>query len=167
MVGGRLQIHCNDLSPGEFVYKLNGRSIVKHIWLLALVSFGCSQAESPKTTISEFDEASFGGVWHQAKLRGVSFRAIGQEPGWLLEIMDGSEILLVTGYGQTETSYPYVEPDVFPEERRTRFFISDHDVEIIIEGKACRDSMSGEEFAVTVTVTVGEDRLSGCGRALY
>jgi len=40
-------------------------------------------------------------------------------------------------------------------------------VEIIIEGKVCRDSMSGGEFAVTVTVAVGEDRLSGCGRALY
>ena len=108
-----------------------------------------------------------GSVWHKAKLHGVSFRAIGQEPGWLLEITDGSEILLVTDYGQSKTSYPYVEPDVFPEERRTRFSVSDHDVQIIIEGKACRDSMSGEEFAVTVTVTIGEVRLTGCGRALY
>ena len=92
----------------------DGPSMVKPIWLLALVLCGCTQVESP--------EASFGGVWHQAKLRGVSFRAIGQEPGWLLEITDGSEILLVTDYGQTKTSYPYVEPDVFEEERRTRFF---------------------------------------------
>ena len=133
--------------------------MVKPIWLLALVLCGCTQAESP--------EASFGGVWHQAKLRGVSFRAIGQEPGWLLEITDGSEILLVTDYGQTKTSYPYVEPDVFEEERRTRFFLGDHDMEIIIEGKSCHDSMSGEEFTVTVTATVGENRMSGCGRALY
>lgn len=140
---------------------------MKHIWLIVLVLCGCTQAEPPDTNTPEIDEASFGGVWHQAKLRGVSFRAIGQEPGWLLEIMDGSEILLVTDTGQTKVSYPYVEPDVFQEQRRTRFLISDHDVEIIIEGKACRDSMSGEEFAVTVTVTVGEVRLSGCGRALY
>ena len=141
--------------------------MVKYIGLLALVLCGCTQAELPETSAPEIDEASFGGVWHKAKLRGVSFRAIGQEPGWLLEITDGSEILLVTDYGQTKTSYPYVEPDVFPEERRTRFFVSHHDVEIIIEGIACRDTMSGEEFAVTVTVAVGEDRLSGCGRALY
>jgi putative lipoprotein len=141
--------------------------MVKHIWPLALVLWGCTQVVSPETKTPEFDETSFGGVWHKAKLRGVSFRAIGQEPGWLLEISDGNEILLVTDYGQTRTSYPYVEPDVFPEERRTRFFVNHHDVEIIIEGIACRDSMSGEEFAVTVTVAVGEDRLSGCGRALY
>jgi putative lipoprotein len=141
--------------------------MMKHIWLFVLVSCSCTQVESPETTTPEFDEASFGGVWHQAKLRGVSFRAIGQEPGWLLEIADGSEILLVTDTGQTKTSYPYVEPNVFPEERRTRFFISDYAVEIIIEGKACRDSMSGEKFAVTVTVTIGEDHLSGCGRVLY
>jgi len=145
----------------------NGPPMVKHIWLLVLLFCGCTQVESPETTTPEFDEASFGGVWHKAKLRGVSFRAIGQEPGWLLEISDGNEILLVTNSGRTKTSYPYVEPDVFPDERRTRFFVSDHDVEIIIEGKACHDSMSGEEFAVTVTVTVGEDHLSGCGRALY
>ena len=141
--------------------------MVKQQWLLALVLCGCTQAESPKAIAPEIDEGSFGGVWHQAKLRGVSFRAIGQEPGWLLEITGEAEILLVTGYGQTETSYPYVEPEVFPEERRTRFFISDHELEIIIDGKACRDSMSGEEFAVTVTIAVGEDHLSGCGRALY
>ena len=77
----------------------NGLSIMKHIWLLALVLCGCTQAESPKTTAPPIDEASIGGVWHEAKLRGVLFRAIGQEPGWLLEITDGSEILLVTGYG--------------------------------------------------------------------
>lgn len=33
-------------------------------------------------------------VWHAAKLRGVSFRAIGQEPGWLLEISNGEKIYL-------------------------------------------------------------------------
>jgi uncharacterized membrane protein len=141
--------------------------MVKHIWLLALILCGCTQAESPEAIAPGVDEASFGGVWHQAKLRGVSFRAIGQEPGWLLEITDGSEILLVTDYGQTKTSYPYVEADVFEEERRTRFFLGDHDMEIIIEGKLCHDSMSGEEFTVTVTATVGENRMSGCGRALY
>ena len=52
-------------------------------------------------------------VWHAAKLRGVAFRAIGQEPGWLLEMSTGDKILLVTDYGQTRIEYAYVEPEVF------------------------------------------------------
>ena len=112
-----------------------------------------------------FDEWSINDVWHQAKLRGVAFRAVGQEPGWLLEITNGSAILLVLDYGQSSTAYAYVEPEVYPELRKTRYLTGD--VEVLIEGKDCRDSMSGEEFAVTVTITVKDRRLTGCGRALH
>jgi hypothetical protein len=52
-------------------------------------------------------------VWHAAKLRGVAFRAIGQEPGWLLEMTPGEKILLVTNTGQTRTEYPMLSPRFF------------------------------------------------------
>ena len=71
------------------------------------------------TTPAVADEASTNNVWQKAKLRGVSFRAIGQEPGWLLEITNGKEILLVTDYGQNRVSLPYVEPVVDQAARRT------------------------------------------------
>ena len=71
--------------------------------------------------------------------RGVSFGAIGQEPAWLLEIITGTEILLVTDYGDTRTAYPYVEPEVDQEHRRTHYVTGDGDVEILIEGKECSD----------------------------
>ena len=111
------------------------------------------------------DEASIDSVWHKARLRGVSFRAIGQEPGWLLEITDGVEILLVTDYGSTRDSYPYVEPVVFQQERRTQFIVGE--IEIELRGESCTDSMSGEAFAVAVTVRQAGRTLTGCGRALY
>lgn len=36
--------------------------------------------------------------WEEAKLRGVGFRAVGDEPGWWLEIEPGKRILFLTDY---------------------------------------------------------------------
>jgi uncharacterized membrane protein len=106
-------------------------------------------------------------VWHQAKLRGVAFRAIGQEPGWLLEITNGEEILLVTDYGSARTNMPYVEPVVYQEERRTQYVLESYNTVVEIRGEPCTDTMSGESFEVTVTITIKERKLHGCGRALF
>ena len=43
----------------------------------------------------------------------------------------------------------------------------DSETGIIIEGKPCTDSMSGESFQTTVTLRLGEQTLEGCGRALF
>ena len=137
------------------------------ISLIALAIASCSPTERIDSEPAPFDEWSIDNVWHKAKLKGVSFRAIGQEPGWLLEITTGTELLLVTDYGETRTAYPYVEPEVEPEQRRTRYVTGDGDFVVRIEGKDCTDVMSGEQFSVTVTVELGERQLSGCGRALH
>jgi uncharacterized membrane protein len=113
------------------------------------------------------DETAINNVWHQAKLRGVAFRAIGQEPGWLLEITNGEEILLVTDYGETRTSMPYVEPVVYQDERRTQYVLDAYDTIVEIRGVPCHDSMSGEEFEVSVTIKRKDRELQGCGRALF
>jgi len=116
---------------------------------------------------AEQDESVISDVWHKAKLRGVAFRAIGQEPGWLLEITNGSEILLETDYGQQRSSMPYVEPIVFQEERRSQFVLEEFDTLIEIRGERCTDSMSGEEFESSVTVVIADETLQGCGRAFF
>jgi len=113
------------------------------------------------------DETAIDDVWHKAKLRGVAFRAIGQEPGWLLEITNGEEILLVTDYGQMRTSMPYVEPVVYQEERRTQYVVDAFDTIVEIRGENCTDTMSGESFEVSVTLFLADKELKGCGRALF
>jgi putative lipoprotein len=135
--------------------------------IAAVLLSGCGEPEPATAPAAGIDEASTDNVWQKAKLRGVSFRAVGQEPGWLLEITNGKEILLVTDYGQSRTSLPYVEPAVFPEERRTVFSIEAGETTIEIRGETCRDSMSGEEFEVTVVVKRPDRELRGCGRALH
>ena len=113
------------------------------------------------------DEELIDNVWHRAKLRGVAFRAVGQEPGWLLEITNGEQILLVLDYGQTRVELPYVEPVVHESERRTEFILTDHDAVVEIRGERCADTMSGEQFETSVRVTVDGRQLEGCGRALF
>jgi uncharacterized membrane protein len=137
------------------------------IGTLVLFVAACDETQRMSEPEQVFDESSINSVWHKAKLRGVAFRAVGQEPGWLLEITNGSEILLVTDYGKHRTSYPYVEPIVHQEERRTEFITGDDGTIVEIRGVPCRDSMSGEEFEVSVTIKQTDRELQGCGRALF
>lgn len=129
---------------------------------LAIVS-GCSRAPDQEQST----EPAAPDVWHAAKLRGVAFRAIGQEPGWLLEITNGEEILLVTDYGSTRTSMPYVGPVVHQEERRTQYILDSYNTVVEIRGVRCTDTMSGQEFEVSVTIFQTDRELHGCGRALF
>ncbi len=145
----------------------NQRSPITTIVMMLLMASACvAQGGSPEADKS-FDEESIDNVWHKAKLRGVAFRAIGQEPGWLLEIVNGEEILLITDYGQTRNSYPYVEPVVYQEERRTQYVLESYGVTVEIRGQRCTDVMSGEVFEVSVSIIMTDKRLEGCGRALF
>ncbi len=133
---------------------------------MVVVSACGAQEEASEDPVVREQELAKKDVWHAAKLRGVAFRAIGQEPGWLLEIKNGEEILVVTDYGQNKNSYSYVEPQEDKAARQTLFQI-DADTSVLIEGKPCSDTMSGEKFQTTVTVKTAGKTLKGCGRALF
>jgi putative lipoprotein len=130
------------------------------LFILSLSVHAGSEAESE-------EEIAARNVWHAAKLRGVAFRAIGQEPGWLLEMTTGEKILLVTNTGQTRTEYPYVEPEVFQDQRKSVFSVKQDELIVTIEGVNCTDIMSGEKFEVSVFIEFNGKALKGCGRALY
>lgn len=99
-----------------------------------------------------------------------SFRAIGQEPGWLAEVArgDAPAIRLLLDYGERRLSL----------QRSTRFG-GDGDltfghrgtaegtvVELRIHRETCHDTMSGEAFETRVELRVGEERFVGCGMFL-
>jgi putative lipoprotein len=104
-------------------------------------------------------------VWEKAKLDGADFRAVGNEPGWNLEILAGSRMVLVADYGAARVERPLPQPVIDRQARITRWDAGQLSVEVI--GRPCRDSMSGESFEATVVVTWGERTLRGCGRALH
>ena len=108
-------------------------------------------------------------IWEHAKLNGVDFRAIGNEPGWYMEISNKRDILLVTDYGQRTYWFPSSVIKSEPHSRIAIYSASNDDsiIEVVIKGDPCRDSMSGEAFAATVSVVVDDRRYTGCGKALH
>jgi uncharacterized membrane protein len=134
---------------------------------LLILTLICFPAQAESISRETEEQIAKRDVWHAAKLRGVSFRAVGQEPGWLLEITDGVQIYLVTEYGRNKTNYPYVKPETHPDERWTVFRVKDRNFELTIKGIQCADVMSGVKFEVSVFITVDKKKLKGCGRALY
>jgi membrane-bound inhibitor of C-type lysozyme len=108
-------------------------------------------------------------IWEHAKLNGVDFRAVGNEPGWSMEIRAGGSISLVTDYGQRQFDFPTPVPLEDRQARTTRYGIEtpNHDLLIILEGRPCTDTMSGDQFETSVTVILDGRKLSGCGRPLH
>lgn len=108
-------------------------------------------------------------IWEDAKLRGVDFRAVGNEPGWHMEISEGLKIVLIDNYGENQYRFTVPEQNSDPD-LRTTIYTADHDgqeFKITIRGERCLDTMSGKSFEAAVTVEFGQRRLDGCGRALY
>ena len=108
-------------------------------------------------------------IWEHAKLNGADYRAIGNEPGWTLEIRNQGSIILITDYGSTQHEFRLPKPEIDKTNRITRYQSkdSDHELILMISGEACLDSMSGEEFSSKATVTLDGKILRGCGRALH
>jgi uncharacterized membrane protein len=104
-------------------------------------------------------------IWERAKLDGADFRAIGNEPGWNLEIQAQTRIVLVTDYGETRVELPLPTP---VEDSANRTAIWDAgDLQLQVIGHPCRDTMSGETFESEAIVTWRGQTLRGCGRALH
>jgi uncharacterized membrane protein len=117
---------------------------------------------------AEYDRPEARAIWDDARERGVHFRAIGQEPGWLLEITEGQQIEFVGDYGEWRVVVPAPPPETPGADDRTYYRVRTeaHTVDVVIEPIECYGTMSGEPFPSTVQVTVDGRSFEGCGRAL-
>lgn len=108
-------------------------------------------------------------IWEHAKLNGVDFRAVGNEPGWYLEIRAADTILFVGDYGNARYEFHAPHPLTEQPARKTIYQTKagDKSLTVIIEGRSCNDSMSGEAFEATVQVQLNQIGHQGCGRALH
>jgi len=106
--------------------------------------------------------------WEDARLRGVRFRAVGNEPGWHLEIEPGRQMALVIDYGANRISTPVPKPATDAAEGRTTYHATTeaHDLLVTIDDRPCQDSMSGEQFPSGASVVLDGRRYVGCGRTL-
>jgi uncharacterized membrane protein len=99
--------------------------------------------------------------------RDSDFRAVGQEPGWLIEIRHGRDMLLITDYGADTAvaPVPRVETDSATG-ARTYHAMGARDLRVLIQPTACIDAMSGEPYETTVTITLDGREYHGCGGPL-
>lgn len=105
--------------------------------------------------------------WQAAKIRGVDFRALGQEPGWYLEITRGKQIRYIGNYGKDTLVTPVPKPQKTQQGQTVYKAQSEgQSLKVVITNEPCTDSMSGFQFPSTVTVTVDGKTYQGCGRAL-
>ncbi len=105
--------------------------------------------------------------WRGVVEAGATFRAIGQEPGWLLDLYPDGRLHLRADYGTLQVYAPVPEPrvegDTMTYETRTD---SNAPLRVEIIDQPCRDGMSGHPFPKTVRVTLDGTSWQGCGMAL-
>lgn len=105
--------------------------------------------------------------WESARAEGVDFRAVGQEPGWLLDIYELDRIRLLWDYGDNLADFPLTEPS-YPQEGATRYETEagGRTLVIVIRRFPCSDAMSGQPYPSTVEVVIDGRTLNGCGRSV-
>jgi uncharacterized membrane protein len=141
-------------APGDILHPDTGR-------------LDTAQAVLPDSQDTFFEGSEH--VWLDARERGVTFRAIGQEPGWLVEISGDRTMRVVTDYGAVEFIIAPVPRAVVDATTRTTTYSAradGSDVQVRIRDVPCADTMSGQRFSATVTLSVNGISHHGCGRTL-
>lgn len=107
-------------------------------------------------------------VWEKAREEGIQFRAVGNEPGWLIEVRDDQKIKFVNDYGALEIKAPVDDLWLGPAGEDKIYYVENDVVQfqVVIMKKSYEDSMSGEKFPYQVRVVFPNKSYVGGGRLL-
>jgi uncharacterized membrane protein len=104
--------------------------------------------------------------WDAAQARGIGFRAIGNEPGWLVEVGRGDapalHAVLDFGSRPLDVARATATPDGFSGQTADGALLT-----LTIQRVVCSDSMSGQDFPASAVLSVGDSTYRGCGRFLH
>ena len=103
----------------------------------------------------------------RAEARGVFFRGVGNEPGWVLDI-GPKWITLTTDYDQRSFRFltPPAATDATSGAKTYAMADGRHELHVTVTPKPCRDDRSGEAFPEAVELVIDGQPLHGCGRPL-
>jgi len=126
-----------------------------------------AQAPQQQEPITAQDALARMPSWEGARAAGVDFRAIGQEPGWILDIYTERRMRLVWDYGESTADFPLTAPTAL-QEGATRYEAAQNGrtLAVTIRRTPCNDGMSGEAYPSTVEVVIDGRTLNGCGRSV-
>ena len=107
-------------------------------------------------------------AWERARLDGVNLRAVGNNPGWYLEITNDKSIVFVTDNNKKRYDFPFVSPELSSAVAKTIYETKKDRQQLIVvtTGQECRDLASGQVYERTVTLKFDGKSYSGCGRVL-
>lgn len=104
--------------------------------------------------------------WEKARLLGIELRALGQEPGWIVDVRPDRWIRYFGDYGETRIAFPPAAPLRDSASITYTTAAGEHALEVIFRRTPCRDAMSGQPFEFTVSLRVDGRTLDGCGSRL-
>jgi membrane-bound inhibitor of C-type lysozyme/uncharacterized membrane protein len=112
------------------------------------------------------DERRADSLREDARVRGVVYRALGNEPGWILEIGPADRLSWTTNFGQDRHDFEQASATTAPDGTITYTARNDAStIKATIKAERCVDD--GEvEFDHVVTVESGGQTLRGCGTRL-
>lgn len=104
--------------------------------------------------------------WQDARLRGIDFRAAGENPMWSLEIDSGKGVEFAAGVGDARTVAKFPPSELAGKGgRMTLTTVSGaRSLAVLVEKGSC--SLAGSAMTLTVTVTLDGQTYRGCGRPL-
>lgn len=107
-------------------------------------------------------------VWEKAKMEGVQFRAVGNEPGWLIEVRDDQMIKFINDYGNLEIKAPVDDLWLGPAGEDKIYYVENDVIQfqVIIMKKSYEDTMSDQVFPYQVRVVFPNKSYVGGGRLL-
>ena len=106
-------------------------------------------------------------VLEDSRYRGADLLAMGNEPGWKLELSQNGDMYYVGDYGTVKFRIPTPKPSRNgdgPYVYAARD--SENSLWLSIESKPCRDTMKGDLFEVSVSLIANGKHLQGCGTVL-
>ncbi|HET9064948.1 MAG TPA: hypothetical protein VFN22_03905 [Gemmatimonadales bacterium] len=94
----------------------------------------------------------------------TTFRAHGQEPGWVVAVFGRDSITFVLDYGDLRFTTPAEAPLL--EGDTTMWHATQDTLEVDLRAvrTLCTDAMRGDSFPARVSLTVGARTFDGCGR---
>lgn len=114
---------------------------------------------------AESNENGIEAKFEKAKQNGVTFRAVGNEPGWILEI-SSNDVLFLTNLGQDRTHFNVVKTFSEYNTREYEMHSKNNTLHVRIEKRRCQDTMVDRVYASTVYINFDGVNMTGCGKAL-
>lgn len=159
------------------------RKLIAMMTLCTLILAGCqsngglrktpppAQQQTPTSQADTRSESQSSAPWDQARERGMAFRAVGNEPGWEVEVEKNRQptLFLTLDYGQHHMKVPQAEVSVDKSSGTITFHGQAEDnspVQLVVHRGQCQDDMSGQKMDAAAKLEVGSKTYAGCGKFL-